>query len=564
MLLDDDATVERGWLEWLVATADANPQAGAVGSCILFPDGRLQEAGSVIWREGWTTGVGRGTDGSSLAWYFVRRVDYSSGCSLLVRRECWERLGGMDESYVPIYFEDVDFCLRLREIGRHVLFEPRSRVTHHETSSSAADFKLFLMSRYRSKLLERWGGELALHEPTPTLTDATLDRAVWRARGCPRRVLIVDDFVPEPSFGSGFGRMYETIVDLADAGYAVSLLPTCEASTPPDRLVDRGLAILEGDLAALLRHPATWYDVVIASRPFNFEKASPLVKAHQPWASMIYDCEALFWRRTARQAELMPDPAEADRLRVESAAMRRVEERNASQADVTVAISEDEATLLRAVPGQPDVRVVPPIESDVEMTSPGFHERRDLAFVAGWMAGPTSPNADALRWFVDHVLPIVRGEMPWVRLRVTGRNPPPELTALAGPNLDFEGHVPDLRAFYEQVRVVVSPVRFGAGVKLKTVQAMQFAVPTVTTSIGAEGIDVEGFAALEIADDAETFARAVIRLLSDEAAWNHQRQALAGLAERWLQARATRPWRRIVDELCERRLDGGRPTFLQP
>ena len=107
-----------------------------------------------------------------------------------------------------------------------------------------------------------------------------------------------------------------------------------------------------------------------------------------------------------------------------------------------------------------------------------------MAYVAGWLGGTGSPNADGFRWFVANVLPLVRQTIPWVRVHVAGANPPPNLLELADANLLFVGHVADISAFYGRTRVVISPSRFGAGVEVETVQALQHGVPVVSTSCG--------------------------------------------------------------------------------
>ena len=114
----------------------------------------------------------------------------------------------------------------------------------------------------------------------------------------------------------------------------------------------------------------------------------------------------------------------------------------------------------------------------------------------------------------------------------------------------FEGHVSDLAAFYDDIRVIVSPIRFGSGVKLKTLQAIQYAVPTVATSIGAEGLDVPA-AGLHVLDDPSLFADAVIRLLTDEREWRHSRDALVTCVDAWDTARVGDAWPRLLNELCK-------------
>ena len=150
------------------------------------------------------------------------------------------------------------------------------------------------------------------------------------------------------------------------------------------------------------------------------------------------------------------------------------------------------------------------------------------------------------------VLPLVRVYLPWVRLRVTGANPPPEIVTLRGPNVLFEGHVEALSDFYDAVRVVIVPMRYGSGVKIKTIESLQYGVPVVTTSLGAEGVDTRARTALDIADDPRQFADRVVSLLTDEHVWSSRRASIVDLA------RQLGPWsgRNLVraDRL---RVDGG-------
>src|SRR5262249_11859966 len=136
VLLHDDAEVEPGWLEALVEAADRHPEAGAIGGKVLFPDGRLQSAGMILWRDAttsppWT----KGTTPDPAAFDRPRAVDYCGTCSLLVRAAVWDAAGGLDERLFPVYFVDVDLAMAIRRMGRVVLYEPRSVIRHHQGAS---------------------------------------------------------------------------------------------------------------------------------------------------------------------------------------------------------------------------------------------------------------------------------------------------------------------------------------------------------------------------------------------------------------------------------------------
>ena len=546
VMLNDDTEVQPGWLESLVATADANADAGAVGSRILHSDQTLQEAGSLVWRDGSTLGVGRGLPESSRRYDYLREVDYASACSLLVRRDTFERLGGFDERYFPGYNEDVDLCLGIHRLRQRVLYQPRSVIVHHE-SQTGAQAKTFLILRGRRLLREKWGEQLErFAHPAPQ--DATaIDLAVHRARRSPRRLVIIDDRVPDPGAGSGFGRMLDAIRELAGAGYAISLYPTATASGERTELQDLGVEVVEGDLGTHLARPATFYDVAIVSRPHNFKTVARL-RRHQPQCAIIYDAEALFHRRLEREAELMrtADPEAAQLALLKARNAYRLEQQIVRSVDRVISVSAVEAQIMRSILGHCPIEVLEPLCPEVRMTPRPFAERSGMVFVAGWLAPYPSPNSDGLEWFLDDVLPIVKARIPWARMSVTGRSPHVEVLRRAGPSLCFLGHVEDLKTMYNQARVAVVPVRYGAGIKIKALEALQNGVPVVTTTVGAEGISTGGDDAIAVCDDPEGFATRLVALLDDRAAWGAARAAIAQLHERW--SAATRPsWSAIVE-----------------
>jgi GT2 family glycosyltransferase len=186
VFLNDDSTVERGCIDALVRAAATDPAIGAVGSRILYGDGTLQEAGSVIWRDGSTTHVGEGLPPGSVAFQESRDVDYASANGLLVTRRAWDAVGGFDERFYPAYFEDVDLCMGLVAGGFRIRYQPEARVVHQGSQSTTEVYRVFLLARNRQRLVEKWGRVLERFDPPPQKDDgpkfeAAVRRAVRRA-----------------------------------------------------------------------------------------------------------------------------------------------------------------------------------------------------------------------------------------------------------------------------------------------------------------------------------------------------------------------------------------------
>jgi GT2 family glycosyltransferase len=560
VFLNDDVLVEPDWLESLVRLADERADAGAIGSRIAFPDGTLQEAGSVIFADGSTTPVGRMLPAASPRWRAVREVDYCSACSLLVRRQAFDEVGGFDTRYHPAYYEDVDLALKLRTAGWRVLYQPRSRLVHLESQSSTSDFKSYLFRRNIETLRRHWAPQLASFAPAKPWDRRVVGAAIRRARRATAHVLVIDDRLPDGGLGSGFGRMAELCRDVRDSRYAISFYPTC-GSAGADAVGEFGVEVIDGDLTAWLDDPGTHVDAVLISRPHNWAPFAGSIRLRFPSAPLIYDAEALFHRRLGQLVKLTTNPVLRAAYRIEFENGRVLEQRIAQEADHLVCVSAEEARILREFSPDASIEHMAATATGIEPTTPSFEERASRAvFVAGWMAGPASPNVDALAWFAEHVLPLLAQRVPECEIVVTGANPPAEARRLAGPHLRLVGFVEDLGALYAGARVAVAPIRFGAGVKIKTIEALQYGVPVVATTIGAEGIVLDDLRAIATADDPAAFADALAALLQDRTAWEASRSAALVQARAWADE-PRRSWLAVFDEVLERRLSAARASI---
>jgi GT2 family glycosyltransferase len=517
LLLNNDAQILPGTLEAALGALRSADNIGAVGGRIILPDGMLQEAGSILWQDGTATGYGRGHAPGEPEFDFRRDVDYCSGAFLLTPREVFERLGGFDERYVPAYYEETDYCVRLHQAGLRVVFDPDIVVIHYEFGSSAgSEAALALQKRNHAVFVSRHADWLA-QRPAPGRTLA------GRSRPRGPRVLVVDDRVPHVRLGSGYPRARDLLHELAAAGAEVTLFPMVphqETRAQVRGTIDIEIEVMLGHynrtLRGFLEERRGHYDGIVVCRPHNmrdFRSAIGRDRTLLGDAVLIYDAEAIFSFREILQRRVTGHPVPEER------AQRLVADEIAliGGVDAVLAVSEREKTVFEAH----GVKAVHLLGYPIVL-QPGFTPfaaREGFLFV-GAMPADESPNADSLRWFAAEVLPQLRREFgEEVRLQVVGQCDAPSVRDLDGVALDLLGPVEDLRPVFEQARVMVAPTRFAAGIPHKVHQAAAFGVPVVTTTLIAEQANWRDGLDLLAAADAKSFARACTRLYRDEALW---------------------------------------------
>ena len=164
LILNNDTQAMPGTLHSALTTIRSAPDIGAVGGRLILLDGTLQEAGSIVWRDGSCLGYGRGDNPSAPMYMFRRDVDYCSGAFLLTARAVWQRLGGFDEIFKPAYYEETDYCARLWEHGLRVVYDPNAVLLHYEFASSASVKSATDLQRGHQQIFaERHRTELSNH-----------------------------------------------------------------------------------------------------------------------------------------------------------------------------------------------------------------------------------------------------------------------------------------------------------------------------------------------------------------------------------------------------------------
>lgn len=526
LLLNNDAVVRPGALAAALSTLESDRSIGAVGGKLILPDGRLQEAGCILWSDGTTLGYGRGWEPERGEAMFRRDVDFCSGALLMTSLALWRDLGGLEEGFSPAYYEDTDYCARLWERGYRVVYEPDAIADHFERGSESREGAAYALSMRNRKwfcarhaqALRRW------HVPNAA---GSVHGARAHRRTAKRSLLVIDNEVPLPSLGQGFPRARQLLDTAFGQGWSVcayglhqSRIDWARARNDLPKEIELIAGRANSDLRSFIADRLDSYDVIVVSRPDNYLLFRDAI---QPFSNQIekvrivYDAEALFARRDIARAALYGAPVPA----AEATAMIDREITLTAGADAIVCVSEAEATEFWKRTSVPVHRLSYAIT--LRHGTPMFGDRFGFLFV-GRLLERESPNFQGLAWFIREAWPLVREQAPEAMLTVAGHLCP-EHTELVADGVRLLGPIDDLTPLYDASRVFLAPIRFAAGIPIKVLEASAAALPTVATNLMAEQLGWQNGRQIMAHDDPAEFARACLLLHREERCWTDMREA---------------------------------------
>lgn len=519
LFLNSDTEVTDNWLSPLVDLISSDEKIGMVGSKLIYPDGKLQEAGGIIWNDASGWNYGKFQDANVSEYNYVKEVDYISGAAIMIRKSLWQQLGGFDEQYVPAYCEDSDLAFAVREKGYKVMYQPLSEVVHFESVSHGAEKmeegKLSIISvrlLNQKKLYEKWKDVLLKdHFPNGQNVFNARDRSAGK-----KTILVVDHYVPEFDKDAGSKTVFQYLELLVSLNFNVKFLGDnfYQAEPYTTILQQMGIEVLYGkwyndNWRNWIQTNKASIDFVFLHRPHTSLNYIMFLKENTN-AKILFYGHDLHFLRELRKYEIDKDPATLS----SSNEWKSKEQFIYENSDFILTPSEDEKKAIQQInPSYNVTTILPYFFKTPAKPVNNFTERGDIIFVGGF---GHPPNTDGVLWFCKNIWPLITAKLHDVTFKIVGSNPTPEINNLQSENILVTGFVSEdeLRAIYRRAKIAIVPMRYGAGVKGKTVEAMYKGVPVVSTTIGLEGMPgICDF--IQPFNNAEDFANEIVSIYNN-------------------------------------------------
>lgn len=514
--LNNDTNIQKNTIVKLIETFNNFGKVGLVGSKLVYPDGKLQEAGGIFWNDASAWNYGNRAEAEMPEYNYVKEVDYVSGASMMISKDIWKEIGGFDERYVPAYCEDSDLAFEVRRKGYKVMYQPKSVVVHFEGISNGTDtntgIKAYQLENQK-KLFDKWKDVL---QKEHYLNGENVFKARDRSFN-KKTILVIDHYVPHYDKDAGSRTIYQYLKLFVKMGLNVKFIGDNYFKHEPytSDLQEMGIEVLYGSYYAnnwkeWIKINSKYIDYVFLNRPHITKKYIDFIREHTK-ARIFYYGHDLHFLREKREYELTQNKELVNdyqkTMNDEFSIMRK--------SDIVYYPSFVEVEEIKKHDTLINVKAIQAyMYDDIVYSQYILKNRKDLLFVGGF---GHKPNVDAILWFTKEVFPKILKNNPEIKLNIVGSNPTQDIKDLKSENINVVGYVSDeeLEKYYLETRMVVVPLRYGAGIKGKVVEAMTKGVPIITTSVGVEGLEnIENM--FFICDNAHDFANSVIKCYYNE------------------------------------------------
>lgn len=514
VMLNNDTEVTPFWLDELVAVFERFDGVGMVGSKLIYPDDRLQEAGGIVWNDGKPWNLGNGENPLQPEWNYVRQVDYLSGAAFMIPLQVWKLVGGFSEEFAPAYYEDTDLAFKVRQEGLKTVYTPFSTVVHFEGMSNGRDLSQGVK---KNQLINAPKFEKKWIESVKQNGRASIDNILFhKDRGVNGRVLMADYQFPKPDQEAGSYAAIQEIRLFQACGFKVSfvsenMLYMDDYTKQLQRMgVECFYSPFYNSVKDVLEVHGKEYDLVYITRYYVAEPILHSLRALTS-AKVIFNNADLHFLREMR---VLLNTDGTDFSDVNLTKQRELEVIKNVDGILTYSKIEQEI-IISHICSNSNMFITPWV-LDVRGHSTPFEKRQGIAFLGGY---GHPPNVEAVEFFIARVMPLLRRKLPHVTFHVFGSNMPKKFEDMEIDGVIFEGYVKSLDSVFETTRVFIAPLLSGAGIKGKVLESIATGVPSVLSPIAAEGIGFTDGINTFIAEEPEEWVEKISSLYVSKELW---------------------------------------------